>query len=351
MHISTGQLTALDGEDPIKAMLLFASNPLNTLPNANVWINEILPKLDFFLVVDIVESWSAQYADILLPGTTIYERTDMYTGLGCTILSQQAIEPMHEAKSDVEICTELAKRLGLGEYFTHSTEEYLEMMLDHPTQEGISLESLKQHNGIQRANGPTTPMVAYEDRQFPTPSGRIEFYADYLKCIDQEMPSHMEPGDSKRGPLGKKYPLQFFTGRRKFTNQSQSYYPATKELCPEPRLRMNPIDAQARGVGEQDAVQVRNDRGHVKVKVELSEGVRPGTVWVEHGWWPRDFEEGHYQNLLRPSNKPEGDMINPAFQIFWRMFKEFAETAPSPGLAPYGLADQIFDCLVEVEKA
>ena len=44
-------------------------------------------------------------------------------------------------------------------------------------------------------------------------------------------------------------------------------------------------------------------------------------------------------------------MINPAFQTFWQMFKEYAENAPSPGLTPYGIADQLFDCMAEVEAA
>ncbi len=79
-------------------------------------------------------------------------------------------------------------------------------------------------------------------------------------------------------------------------------------------------------------------------------GIRPGTAWIEHGWWPKDFPYGHYQDLLPPLNLPTPDMISPAFQVYWGMWKNYAQTAPSPGLAPYGLADQIFDVLVEVER-
>ena len=348
LHISTGHNAVIDGD--IKAMLVFASNPLNSKPNANTWINQVIPKLELLVVVDIVDTWTAQYADIVLPGTTIYERTDLYTVLGCTVLSQQAIGPMYEAKSDHEICTLLAQRLGLGEYFTETTDQLLATMLDHPTQTGITLEKLKMNNGIMRAEAPENAMISFADKQFFTPSGRIEFYAPYLGAIGEALPCHKEPPEGRRSALAEKYPLQFYTGRRKFTNQSQSHLSTTKELCPKPLLRMNPNDAASRELNEGDLVKVFNDRGLLKVEIQFSQALRPGSVWIEHGWKPEDFVEGHYQNLLLPSNAPDKGMINPAFQIYWGIWQEYAEQAASPGLAPYGLADQLFDCQVEVEK-
>lgn len=133
-------------------------------------------------------------------------------------------------------------------------------------------------------------------------------------------------------------------------NPNRLKYPMQR-VGPEPRLRMNPADAAPRGILEQQLVRAYNDRGEVTLKVEFSQGIRPGTVWVEHGWWRKDFAGGHYQNLLRPINLPEKDMINPAFQVCWEMVRDHAAQAPLPGLAPYGLADQLFDCLAQVEPA
>ncbi|MEC9341414.1 MAG: molybdopterin-dependent oxidoreductase [Pseudomonadota bacterium] len=350
LHISTGY-GAIARQDPwpIKAWLLFAANPLNTQPNANTWINDILPQLDLVVAVDIVNSWTSEYADIVLPGATIFEREDLYTGLGCTILSEQAIEPEGEARTDLEICTELAQRLGLGEFFDKSQDEWLELMLDHPSQGGVTLEQLRANDGMVRTPGPTEPIIGYADKKFDTRSGRIEFYAEYLKEIGQELPTHLDPPEGKHSKLAQKYPLQFFTGRRKYVNQSQSYFSTTKTLCPEPLLRMNPLDAKPRGIKDDDLVRVFNDRGEVRLKAILTEAMRPGTVWVEHGWWPKDFAGGHYQNLLKPVCAPDESMINPAFQVFWEMYKDYAEQAPSPGLTPYGIADQLFDCMAQVE--
>ncbi len=351
LHISEGHHTILTGDPwPIKAMLVFATNPISSVPNRHLWVDEILPRLDFVLAVDIVESDTARYADILLPGTTIFERTDLYGGLGCTILSQQAIAPQHESKSDVEIMSELARRVGLGEYFTQDTDGYLEAMLQHPTQQGITLERLRAQGGMVRGIGAEKPLISFADKRFPTPSGRIEFYVEYLHAIGEALPTHKEPLDGPGSPRAARYPLQFFTGRRKFVNQSQNYQRTTRELNPLPYLRLNPVDAQARGLASDDWVRVYNDRGEFGVRVQLSDGIRPGTAWIEHGWWPRDFPYGHYQDLLPPLNLPTPDMISPSFQVYWGMWKQYAETAPSPGLAPYGLADQIFDVRVEVER-
>jgi molybdopterin-containing oxidoreductase family molybdopterin binding subunit len=246
--------------------------------------------------------------------------------------------------------SELARRVGLGEYFTQDTDDYLRAMLNHPDQSGITLERLRAEGGLVRAKGAEKPLISFADKRFPTPSGRMEFYVEYLHSIGQALPDHLPPREAYGGGAAEPYPLQFFTGRRKFVNQSQSYQRTTRELNPVPYLRLNPTDAQARAIADDDWVRVYNPRGEFRVRAQLSEGIRPGTAWIEHGWWPRDFPHGHYQDLLPPLNLPTPDMLSPSFQVYWGMWREFAESAPSPGLAPYGLADQIFDVRVEVER-
>jgi len=352
IHISTGYNAIVTGEpNPIKAWVIWGSNPINGIPNAKMWTEKLVPGLDFIVVVDLVETWTAKYADLLLPGTCIYERTDIHTNLSCAILTQQPIEPLYERKSDIDIIKGLADRLGLGKYFTNTTEEYIEMMLDHPTLKGITLERLQKEGGVVRANYPLTPAVMFADKQFPSPSGRIEFYYEMLKEAGEELPSHKEPAESPRSSLAQKHPLHFYTGRNKFWTQTMSYYPMAREIKKEPRLNINVVDANKRGIKDEDIVRVYNDRGQMKLKARINESMRPGSVWVEHGWWPKDFIEGHYQDLLRPSSAPGPDMLTPSFQYYWSVFEGFARATPNALMAPFGISDQLFDCLVEVEKA
>ena len=70
-----------------------------------------------------------------------------------------------------------------------------------------------------------------------------------------------------------------------------------REVDPEPMLDMNPVDAEKRGIRDGDMVVAFNDRGRVKLKARIHEGMRPGAVSITEGWWPRDFAEGSYQEL------------------------------------------------------
>lgn len=351
IHISTGYNAITTGEpNPIKAWVVWASNWINGVGDANMWTEELIPRLDFIAVVDLVETWTARYADLLLPGTCIYERSDIASNLSCAILSQQAIEPLYECKSDIEIIKGLADRLGLAEYFDNTTEEYIQVMLDQPTLEGITLERLQNEGGIVRANYPKSPAVAFAGKKFQTLSGRIEFYCEMLKEAGEELPSHKEPAESPRSSLAEKYPLHFYTGRNKFWTQTMSYYPMAREINKEPRLHINVVDARQRDIEDEDIVRVYNDRGHVKLRARIDESMRPGSVWVEHGWWPEDFIEGHYQCLLRPLSAPTPDMLTPSFQYFWSVFEGWARSTPNALMAPFGISDQVFDCLVEVER-
>lgn len=89
---------------------------------------------------------------------------------------------------------------------------------------------------------------------------------------------------------------------------------------------MNPVDAEKRGIQDGDMVVAFNDRGSVKVKAMIHEGIKPGVVNITEGWWPRDFAEGSFQELTH-------NTINPAQQAVFE-----------PNAA-------IFDVLVEVKKA
>ena len=97
-------------------------------------------------------------------------------------------------------------------------------------------------------------------------------------------------------------------------------------MDPEPILEMHPADAQDRGILDGDVVVVFNNRGMMKIKAMVHPGIRPGVVSMTQGWWPKDFIEGHHQNLTH-------DAVNPA-----------QKAVHQPNVAFY-------DVLVEVKKA
>jgi molybdopterin-containing oxidoreductase family molybdopterin binding subunit len=116
----------------------------------------------------------------------------------------------------------------------------------------------------------------------------------------------------------------------------------------EPHIYINALDAKKRNIKNSDIVTVYNDRGSCKVKATISEAVPPGVVQIPHGWWPKQFIEGHLQNLVMSLATPE--IRDESREIYWAVASERG------GIRPFGETwfayspDTIFDCLCEVKK-
>jgi len=311
---------------PIKALWIAKHNMVNQLPNANLITQELLPQLDFIVVADLFMNASAQYADIVLPACSFFEQRDLI--LPCIgapgapnyfQLQNKVIEPLYECKPDQEILKELARKMGLGDHFEKSAEQVIELLLSsgYPVEAGITLERLKEGPvQAQPSNVPT----------FFTPSGRMEFYCEKLVELGQELPCYLEPLESARKPLAQRYPLTFLTTHTRYrTHSTLTNVSWLTELDPEPVLEINPVDAKARGIQDGDVVCAFNDRGKIKLKAKVHQGISPGVVNVTQGWWPKHFLEGNHQDLTHSA-------INPAQELVYE---------PNSAL---------YDVLVEVEK-
>jgi len=325
---------------PIKMWINSYRNPIQCCPNPQRWIEKIVPNLDFIVNINIRLDWTAEYADIVLPDATIFERLTVSAARDHVILSGPAIEPLFEARTTNWMWSELAKRVGLGEYFQSSDEDYVRMVLtsDDPSLEGITLEKLRESGGIMRANVPAVPYVA--NQVFDTPTGRAEFYCERLVEYGQALPVYMP---SKEAPESGKYPLQYYSCRKKYYMHTfMGDIPVLKKLMGEPWVDINPDDAKARGIADGDLVEIFNDRGRLVVRALLNPMVPPGSVRTNHGPGPHMYKAGHYQMLTLPHAAEE--TFNPVFD------RRYRETRPWWKWAG-GQADIIFDCAVDVRKA
>jgi anaerobic dimethyl sulfoxide reductase subunit A len=323
-----------DGTYPVKVYFNSGSNKFWSSPNARItWIEGVLPKLDLFVTYEVFMTWTAQYADIVLPDTTIFESFNLSTPEDHLLLTQPLVEPMYDCKSDIDFWQELAQRLGLGEYFGKTPQEWIGEQLSSgdASIEGITFERL-QSEGIVRVNAPPSPL--HYLRPATTASKRIEFYNDILLPLGEELPLHKDSPEQEQ--FGAKYPLTLITTRIMFFMQSiYSNVDFLREIVPEPYLEINPNEAQARGIGDGDTVRVFNDRWAFKVKARISQAVGPGTLNVPYHFWPEDFIEGHPSLVIAPAE----ENINPIQKVY-----------PTPG--NNGSATGcLWDCLVEVEKA
>ncbi|MFC1950604.1 molybdopterin-dependent oxidoreductase, partial [Chloroflexota bacterium] len=175
----------------IKMMYVVGSNPLNNTENINKSI-KALGELEFLAVHEQFMTPTAKFADMVLPVTTHFERNDIYVPYmrgRYVIYSHKVCEPMYECKSDLEIFTELAKRLGITGYNTKTEDEWLRSFIeesDIPDYDEFKKKGFYKFEVKE-------PWIAFkkqiddpDNNPFPTPSGKIEIYSETLAKMDFE---------------------------------------------------------------------------------------------------------------------------------------------------------------------
>lgn len=315
---------------PIDFMWFANSNFINMSPDANRIIEKVLPGMGFIVTVDPWWTWTAKYSDIVLPGSTYWEKWDLINRSPWAMFNQPAIEPLGESKSDVEIMTLLAKQCGVEQYWDKTDEEWIREFVttDHPAWADFDWNRDVVEQGIYgRSDADYDPAIVFANQKFATKSTKFEFYTESLFPFGEEVPTWQAPGEDPRGELGKKYPLVCIQYHDRLNVHTQHILnPALALVQTEPWLQMNPADAEPRGLVEGDIAYVHNDRGDMKIRVTLTEGIVPGTVALPSGWTPDYFIEGEYQTLTR-------------------LDLDEAEEAYSMSNTPF------YDILVQVEKA
>ena len=350
---------------PIKAFWKIAGNPVHNCPNRGLWLNEIFPKMDLIVDIDIWMTDTGQYADYVLPDCMPFERYELVASAAYNhiVLQEPAIEPVGEAKDPAFIYGELAKRVGFGEYFDKTAEEWIAIRLQsqYPLIAGIqpplTYERLKAEKMVRAATPPVN-WDPFMGMQFDTPSGRLEFYSERLVTVNDQLAQYIPPLEAPTparladGTAKGKY--HFFSGRQRFFMQSMfTDDPVMAKLSGgKPTGRMNPADALEEGIKDGDKVEVYNGRGHVVIEMHLDQAIPPGTVQVWFGWRHDAFEEGMYSELLVPLGSYE--TIDDRAENWVACVK--AVGGYQPGFSTGGIGgmagawDTIWDCACDVRK-
>ncbi len=300
-------LTELD-DPPVKAMVVYNSNPAVIAPD-QTRVLAGLERDDLFTVVhEQVLTDTARYADVLLPATTHFEQTDLYSSYWHLYLqrAEPAVAPLGEAKPNVEFFALLAKRMGFDDpCFDDDVDTMIADAIDNPANPflaGITLDRLKEGAPI-RLNV-EQPHPAYANGHFQTPSGKIEFYSDQMSAAGHDpLPGHSpltEGGDGEHPPEGP-YPLVFVTPpNHYFLNSTYANMPSNIRSEERPCLEIHPADASCRGIVDGQIVRVFNDRGDVQLAASLTDAVRPGVVVSRGLWWGRNSPGGQGVNATTP---------------------------------------------------
>ncbi|MCL2756897.1 MAG: molybdopterin-dependent oxidoreductase [Coriobacteriia bacterium] len=286
-------------EGKIRAAVLLGTNAM-MWPNTPI-TQKAIKDMEFTVAIDYYErSWTHDYVDMLLPAAMCYERMAPFAIFGNKIyLRQPVIKPMGQAREDWQIILEIGSALGYKEQcFSGNVEKALDEVIKS-TGLGITLDDLKaapEGYVVQQAAPSQRKYIDGKIRRdglpgFNTPTRKIEFVSTILEEEGfNGLPIFEEPTYNPSSPEAKQYPLILNTGSRLpfFTHSKLRDLPWLKQFMPEPVVRMNPIDAESRGIKDGDDVRMFNFQGEIRVKAEVTNMVMPGVTDIMHGWHQAD---------------------------------------------------------------
>ena len=354
----------MPGYPEIRMFYRYGGSMIGTITDSNKWRSMFQsPKLEFVVNQNIWMDPETRHADIILPACTNLERNDIGEWSNVAVFSmhltnsnnhrvivyqKKCIEPLYESKSDYQIFTELADRLGLKEEFTEgkTEEDWIKVVFDNSDlPKYISFEDFKKKGyfvvPIPDDYKPTPGLRwFYEDRECDTPdvynpkrgtdkgkelgtySGKIEFVSQSLlkQFPDDEerppIPRYRPSWEGHESEKVKKFPLMLISPhpRHSYHTHHDAHVPWLGEI-PSHRIskdnyawwviRIHPVDAKPRNIQNGDIINIYNDRGSVLGIAQLTERIRPGVI---HSY----ESSGKYEPLDKGEPNPidKGGCIN-----------------------------------------
>jgi anaerobic selenocysteine-containing dehydrogenase len=314
-------LTELD-DPPVHALFVYNSNPAAVAPDQSQVLRG-MARSDLFTVVhEQFFTDTADYADILLPATTFLEHKEVQGAYGhyYVQLSNQAIAPLGESRSNVHLFSELAQRMGFTEdCFRGTADKLIAQALringdQHPWMKGITPQALDDAGGHIRlkfeSESSGESFLPFATGGFGTPSGKVEFYSESLAAQGLDpLPGFVPPEESRHarpanGAAHRPYPLEFLPRKAdNYMNSTFANLPTHQKMenSHHATLEMHKDDAGARGITDGDAVDVFNARGSIRLTARVSANGNasvPAGVVASRLAWNKFSPGGNNVNLL-----------------------------------------------------
>ncbi len=297
--VELGKVLNTLNDPPVKALFVYNSNPAAVCPNHNEVVRG-LKRADLFTVVhEQFFTDTTDYADIVLPSTTFFEHKDLVAAYGHYYLqvSDQAIVPLAECRSNVEVFRALAQRMGFTDAcFNQSIDGMIDDALDSPNPwlQGITRERLQRERQVRLnfggqwsvAGGQPEPFLPFANGNFRTPSGKAELYSEAMKAQGLDPVAEFAPPlESRHGGEKSTFPLELLARKAdNFLNSTFCNLPSAQQMEQTNLLEMHPADARARGIRDGATVRVYNRRGEIFLKAQVDGAVPAGVVAAKLNW-------------------------------------------------------------------
>ncbi len=284
--------------------------------------------LDFVVSIDPYFTEGCKWADYVLPCTTRFEYDEEFgnikNGYNQILLQEKIIDPLFEAKTELWIQRELAKRLGFEDALPVTARERVDAILstsEDPAINTLTVEQIAEHQGVWPIEGAEECRRVLEDYAFVTDSGRMEVYYDSLVDFNQALPQWEAPVEiAPDNTLRSTYPLQLSNVRTRFQIHNQFQNTEWIKQYYRPTIEVNPQELESRGLKTGDAVRVFNDRGEFKVYVNGNESIRPGCARIYENAMGDFTIEGNMQSVTNDT------MIERGYELMCGPVTPFSDT-------------------------
>jgi len=275
----------------IKGMYIQGENPAMSDPDVD-HARDAFAKLELMVVQDIFLTETANYADIILPASTLYEKNGTVSNTNRQVQRvRPAVAPPGEAREDWSITTDLAQRIGLNWDYTEVSQVFDEMKLNMKSLDNITWERLKTETITYPSLHETDPgqAIVFGDG-FPRVDGRAKFTPASVIAPD-------EAPDAE-------YPMIMTTGRQLEHWHTGSMTRRSKVLDavePEANCSLNPKTLRQMGVEPGDMVRLTTRRGSIEIMARADRAIAEDMVFV-----PFAYVEAAANVLTNPAIDPYG---------------------------------------------
>jgi assimilatory nitrate reductase catalytic subunit len=276
----------------IRGLLSICFNPVVSLPDNN-FVARMLEKLDFYVAIDFFLNETAQYADIVMPGSLHEEDEGTVTQIeGRVIKVNKAVDPPGDARQDWRIIQDIAAAMGRSRGFTFREPREIFDELRRATKgtiadySGITYEKIERQFGVfwpcPSEDHPGTPRLFEPGSWNPVAQGAGPFYFPDGKARFN-VSEYRPPAEE----VDSEYPIILTTGRvvshYLSGTQTRRIGPLVEQY-PEPRVEMHPQLAQQLGIEDTEWITVESRRGSCTLRAQLVRTIRPDTIFVPYHW-------------------------------------------------------------------
>ena len=301
--VKLGEVLLEEKNPPVRALYVYNCNPAAVAPD-QARVHAGLRREDLFTVVhEQVHTDTVDFADIVLPAPTFLEHFDLYKSYGHYYVQagKPVIEPLGEARPNLEVFQSLARRMGFDDACFRLTErDIVKQALSSGSKFLATLDFHKLMEGETQRLNLAEDADPFENG-FYTPSGKLEFYSQSMEALGLDpLPAYTPCTESPENhALHGKYPLQLLAPPSvHFLNTSFGVVEEQRRRMGKPSIKIHPADARARNIAAGDRVRVFNDRGECALYAEVTEDTREGVVVAESLWWPKHMPGGRGINTL-----------------------------------------------------